>query len=121
MWLLSRTFAIFVMFIALIGLALSIGHRQAVSLQIHTWRVDECAKPCWMNIVPGKSTIPEAYTQVAAVLNNFGYTLEPLGSSWNGSGAFLKIRDRSGRVDPDAIIPFAGQTNLVDEFGVWRG
>jgi len=109
------------MFAALMGMALFIGHRQPVSPQIHAWRLDECAKPCWMNIVPGKSTIPEAYQQVSAVLKPVGYTLEPLPPSWNDLGAFLKIKDKSGRVDPDAIILFAGKTILVDEFGVWRG
>lgn len=121
MWLISRIIALFASLVALIGLAVFIGHRQPVSPQIHAWRLDECAKPCWMHITPGRSTVQVAYEQVAAVLKDLGFTLDPLPPKWNDLGAFLEMKDRSGHVDADAIIHFAGQTNLVDEFGFWRG
>src|SRR5436309_2212457 len=121
MWLIRRTLAGIVILIALTGLARFIGHQQPLAPQIRAWRLDECAAPCWMGITPGQSTVPEAYKQTAAVLHDFGYTLDPLTSSWNDLGIFLKIRDDLGHVDQDAIISFVGQTNFVDEFGIWRG
>jgi hypothetical protein len=121
MWLISRTVPCFVILAVLIGAAIFIGHRQPVSPLVRAWRLDECVRPCWMGIVPGQSTVPEAYQQVTAILQTFGYTLDPLGFSWDDLGVFLKISDRTGQIDPNAIITFAGQTHLLDELGIWRG
>jgi hypothetical protein len=76
-----------------------------------------------MGIIPGRSTIPEAYTQVAALLKTLGYTLDPLSGPWDGLGIFLGIRNSTGHKDPNAIINLAGQdqTNLIEALAVWRG
>src|SRR5688572_799010 len=104
MWLISRTCACVVILGASIGLSLLFGHSQPVSPQIRAWRLDECVGPCWMGIIPGRSTIPEAYTQVAALLKTLGYTLDPLSGPWDGLGIFLGIRNSTGHKDPNAII-----------------
>src|SRR5579859_4374148 len=121
MWLIWRALSCAAVIIALTSSALVMGRSQAVSPQIHAWRLDECAKPCWMGIVPGRTTVPEAYKRVAKLLQSFGYTMDPLAPSWSGLGEFLKITNGAGHTDPNAIIHFAGQTNLLDEAGVWRG
>ncbi len=119
MWLISRTVACVTLFIAVIGLTLLIGRTQPVLQQLHAWRLDECVRPCWMGIVPGRSTVPEAYKQVATLLQSFGYTLDPLGPSWSNFGSvFLKIRDNKGHIYPNAIFTFVGQTKTLDELDV---
>jgi hypothetical protein len=76
-----------------------------------------------MGIVPGQSTIPQAHTQVAAVLKTFGYTLDPLYEPWNGLGIFLSMRNKTGHKDSDALINFAsqGRTDLLATLAIWRG
>jgi hypothetical protein len=115
---LSRVSANILLLAILLGLLRFIGHVRPVAPEIHAWRLDECAKPCWMDITPGQSTLRQAYLQVAELLLTFGYTLEPYRS---GFPSFLRIKDGEGSVDQDAKIYVAGQTGVVSVIGIWRG
>jgi hypothetical protein len=59
-----------------IGLALLIGRQNPPSPQIAMLHLSECKPPCWIGIVPGKTTLSEARKRVKEVYGSItGYEL----------------------------------------------
>src|SRR3954469_16615948 len=55
--------------------SLLIGSIQPVSASVATFHLADCARPCWMGIIPGKTSREEAQTRIVNMLRTLpGYS-----------------------------------------------
>lgn len=102
-----------------IGLALIWGGQQPVSETIGILRLDVCALPCWIGIVPGKTTRSEAKELVENIYGDDRYSVQIMGDSYvrvllNGTLDSLDVKFVPASYnDPES--PIVGIT-LVPDF-----
>jgi hypothetical protein len=56
--------AICTLFVSLIIIARSVGFNQPEPIKITALHLDECSSPCWVGILPSKTSLAEAYNYV---------------------------------------------------------
>jgi hypothetical protein len=66
-WLIPRVLAIWLMLILCASASLFIGRQQPPPLYLALLHLTDCELPCWIGIVPGKTTVEEAQKRIIAV------------------------------------------------------
>jgi len=69
------TVTLFLLCTASIGTAILIGRQQPLPERIRALHLTDCAPPCWIGIVPGKTTMHEAQEIVNEIFKKSPYTL----------------------------------------------
>src|SRR5438067_348965 len=64
------------MFSGAIFVALGIGSRQPASNILAQLHLTDCALPCWLGIMPGKTSFDEAVQHVTAVYPSYDVTIQ---------------------------------------------
>ncbi len=70
-----------------VSAAILIGYQQPAPEQVAVLHLTDCELPCWIGIVPGKTTIVEARRRIKEVYGNLpGYTLSETDTGFSISG-----------------------------------
>lgn len=76
-WLIVRTLIIVVVAVVAITGAIFIGRQQPTPDNLALLHLTDCELPCWIGIVPGKTTLAEAEARIRQVYGNApGYVLQ---------------------------------------------
>jgi hypothetical protein len=74
-WLLRFSILLLLILALLTGVTRLLGQSQPNPALIDMLHLTECAPPCWIGIVPGKTTLTEARTRIINVFGQSGYLL----------------------------------------------
>src|SRR5437868_1860445 len=75
-WLFSRLIAITAILLALLGIAMITGRLQPIPPRIAILHLNDCQLPCWIGIIPGKTTMAEALNRTKQVYANLPIEIE---------------------------------------------
>lgn len=103
---------------AIISLTVIIGRAQPLPERIQRLHLTDCAAPCWMGIMPGRTLASQTYRRLVEIFGAFQYTLEPDqavdDTTSGGLDLRLKTDDRPPRLQTTVGIGYSqGVINYV--------
>jgi hypothetical protein len=107
-WLILRALALWFVLLLCSSVSLLIGRQQPPPLYLALLHLTDCEFPCWIGIVPGKTTVAEARERIIAV---YGIEL----TRYETDKALTFVDELSLRINPTTAFEIRIEQEIDDE------
>src|SRR5260221_313535 len=119
-WLFSRLLAVILILTTSIAAIEIVGHRQSISPRMAMLHLRDCQLPCWIGIVPGKTTIGEALKLVKQVYSDLPIEDESSYLLIGDTGLQLRVafNENTYIYDQNALVEYISLGEYEDQSSI---